>query len=217
MRAWQKHDGIFLTTQVVSSLGGLSSSASSWYLFKCRRTEHFTTCYLWPDEIMCLPVLCSVCFPNFEHCARIMFHGSLAANRRMKPENQHEYLFNTTSSRLWLKLWRLVETLLFEITPFFQILTFFLREPLARHWKMMLMMITWVGENKLLYFLAQNDRPSLLGLLLWYFVLTIIHSSLTRRSTKELSSAHIFHFSLQAEESSYFIASKLEIGSKQTI
>lgn len=28
---------------------------------------------------------------------------------------------------------------------------------------MMLMMIMRVGENKLLYFLAQNDRPSLLG------------------------------------------------------
>lgn len=33
----------------------------------------------------------------------------------------------------------------------------------VRQWKLMLMMITWVGENNPLYFPAQNDRPSLLG------------------------------------------------------
>lgn len=127
IRTLWKHDCISLMTEVVNSLGRLSSSASQWYLFKCRRTEHFTTCYLWPDEIMCLPYsyVLSV-FLIFRAVWELHFmHVWLLIGGWNQKSKIMFIQYN--KFKIVIKLWRLVETSPLDITLFFQILSFFFK------------------------------------------------------------------------------------------
>lgn len=121
-----KHDCIFLMTRV-QILGSPVFICFIVIFIQMQKNRTFHN-LLFTAQWNHVPaiVVCTVCFPHFQHRVRITFHGCVAANRRMKSEIQNECFFNTSSSQLWLKLQRCVETFHLISHYFSQVLFYFI-------------------------------------------------------------------------------------------